>query len=112
MNATVQLNLRLEEADAERSVELVRMLGDRGWLTRSQIGDLTGWSEREIRAAAEAAKDTGGRPEVVRGPLGFACFARATDDQVRHASEIAISQGKKMISYGVGLKRRLHERIG
>lgn len=96
----------------ERAEELVRLLKERGWLTRREIGELTGWDEREIRAAAEAARDAKGRPEVVRGPLGFAVFDRATDDQVRRAEEIAISQARKMFRYGVGLRRRLHERVG
>lgn len=96
----------------ERSVELVALLRDRGWLTRRQIHDLTGWDDRSIRSAAEAAVDAKGRPAIVRGPMGFAVFERATVDAISHASEIAISQGKLMIRYGVGLKHRLHERIG
>ena len=96
----------------EKADQLVTILRDRGWMTRRQIEELTGWDDRTIRAAAEAARDYRGRPEVVRGPLGFAVFDRATTDQIRHAQEISISQGKKMIRYGLGLRIRLHERIG
>jgi hypothetical protein len=85
---------------------------DRGWLTRRQIHELTGWSDRDVRAIAEAAFAAHSRPKIVRGPLGFAVFDRATDDHVLHAADIAISQGKKMIRYGLALGRALHGRIG
>jgi hypothetical protein len=107
----VQLDLPIAHDDP-RIAELITILRDRGWITRRQIHELTGWSDRDVRAIAEAAFAASGRPKIVRGPLGFAVFDRATDDQIHHAADIAVSQGKKMIRYGLALRRALHSRIG
>lgn len=109
MHAQLDLPIALDDP---RIAELLTLLTDRGWLTRRQLHELTGWNDREVRAIAEAAFMATGRPQIVRGPLGFCAFDRATDDQVHHASDIAVSQGKKMIRYGLALRRRLHQRIG
>lgn len=76
-------------------------------LTRRQMSAMTGWSERDIRALAEAAGD-----QVVRGQAGFTLTETADLVEIQHAAEAAISQGKKMIRYGVALRRRAHRRIG
>ena len=85
---------------------LKALLGQYDHLTRAELHKLTSWSERDIRALAEAAG-----PDVVRGQAGFSLFDSSSADEVLSAAETAISQGKKMIGSGVGLKRRLHARI-
>jgi hypothetical protein len=108
-----QLDLNLDpEIVDRRAAELVTILSERGWMTRRQIKELTGWEERYIRAAAAAATDKKGLPLIVRGQLGFSTVERANSDEIRDAAEDAISQAKKMIAYAIGLRRLLHKRIG
>jgi hypothetical protein len=113
---TVERGMRSEECElplfravrSDPNVErFLRLLGVYGHLTRRQFAQITGWTEREVRALAEAAGD-----EVVRGQQGFCLFDNAPVDEALHAAEDAISQGKKMIRYGLAIKRRLHGRIG
>ena len=99
--------------DAEREDpnvdRFLRLLGSHGHLTRIQLRQITGWSERDIRSLAEAAGD-----QVVRGQNGFCLTESALRDnldEVVNSAEIAISQGKKMIRYGVALKRRVHAKV-
>lgn len=106
--ATIAPELPLFDADRDDpNVErLVRLLRAHGHLTRTQIRQITGWSERDIRALAEAAGD-----EIVRGQNGFCLTELAGLDEATEAARIAISQGKKMIRYGLALKRRIHARV-
>lgn len=101
--------MRFEErtGSAEEVAGLVRTLEDRGWLTRRELADLLGWTERKIRAVAEAAG-----AKVVRGPRGFASVNRAGLDDVLHCARIAESQGRKMIDYAAALRRRCHGMVG
>lgn len=95
--------------DAEVA-EFLEVLAANGWQTRKQLGERLGWSERQIREVAERAG-----AQVVRGQLGFKLVAQVTREDFPVAVEAAaaaIAQGKKMIRYGLGLKRRLHEVIG
>jgi len=93
-----------EDPSVERFLFL---LAHHGQLTRKDFKALEGWNDRTVRDLAEAA---GG--QVVRGPKGFSLEELTTVDEMKHAAEIAISQGKKMISYGVALRIRAHKRIG
>jgi hypothetical protein len=93
-----------EDPNVGRFLALLRAYGH---LTRKQIGAITGWTERDVRALAEAAG-----LEVVRGQKGFCLFDGAAADEILDAAEDSVSQGKKMIRYGLGLKRMLHRRIG
>ena len=113
MDPDPQLNLPLRPAvssDGLTAADAARfrtLLGQLGWLTRRQLARLGGWNERQIRQLAESLG-----PEIVRGPKGFCTLDRAESDDVLRAADIAISQGKHMIRYGIDLKRRLHQRIG
>lgn len=109
MPVLTELELPLFKADrADPNVErLLRLLAAYGHLTRAQIGRITGWKDRDIRALAEAAG-----AEVVRGQNGFCLTSGADLDEILEAARIAISQGKKMIRYGLALKRRVHAKVG
>jgi len=104
--ATLELPLFRASREDPSVQRLVALLHQYDHLTRRQLCQLTGWTERDVRALAEAAGD-----DVVRGQAGFSMFYKSTADEILVAAEIAISQGKKMIRYGVALKRRLHTRI-
>lgn len=96
--------VRPEDASVER---FLRLLAERGTLTRRDISEATGWNEREIRALAEAAGS-----KVVRGQHGFTLTETADLDTIKHAAEAFISQGNKMRSYGIDLKNIIHQRTG
>jgi hypothetical protein len=87
--------------------KFLELLAIHGHLTRRRFAELTGWTDRDVRALAEAAGE-----KVVRGQKGFCLFDAATIDEALDAAQDAISQGKKMIRYGVALKRRIHGRVG
>jgi hypothetical protein len=84
---------------------LKRILTERGWMTRKALSAALEWTERTIRNVAEAAG-----ADIVRGPLGFTIFERATNAEVEHAAHISISQGDKMQQYGTALLKRLAQR--
>lgn len=105
MNSQLELVLQnLTQEDVDGFVQLLKTNG--AWLTRKQLVQLTGKSERDIRALAEAAG-----PEVVRGPKGFSHFDNAQLDEIDHAARIAESQGNKMLNYALKLRARAHARL-
>ena len=63
-----------EDPNVDRFLALLRAYGH---LTRKQIGAITGWTERDVRALAEAAG-----LEVVRGQKGFCLFDGAAADEI------------------------------
>ena len=92
-----------DDPDVERFLWFLRHYGR---LTRKQFMEVAGWDDRHVREAAEAAFD-----KVVKGQKGF-CLTDLEDiETAQQAAEQSISQGKKMVRYGVALKRRLHVRI-
>jgi hypothetical protein len=75
---------------------------------RGQIGEpRTEHNLRWVRALAEAA---GG--EIVKGQKGFNHPSNCTVDEITHAANQAIAQGKLMVRYGIKLRRRAHELVG
>lgn len=102
-----QLEFAQDEPTAEAVGFFIGYLSFHGWRTRKQLTTALGISERQVRMLAERAG-----AEIVRGPRGFAHIEKADADEARHCAEIAISQGKKMIQWGMAVKRRLHQRIG
>lgn len=82
-----------------------------GWQTRAELTRALGWSERQVRETAESLG-----AEIVRGQAGFKLTSqiekRSPDFLVAvQAADAAISQGKKMIRYGLALKRKLHAMV-
>lgn len=112
MNPQLELILQdLTQADVDEFVQLLKSRSQGGpdaspWLTRKELVQLLGKSERDIRALAEAAG-----PEIVRGQKGFAHFDNAPLDLIKEAADQAQAQGKKMLRYSIRLRRRAHARI-
>lgn len=80
-----------------------------GWQTRHEIATCLGWSERKIRDVAESMGSS-----IVRGQRGFKLTADLERDDLSaaaQAADAALSQGKRMIRYGLALKRQLHAKI-
>ena len=81
-----------------------------GWQTRQEIGDTLRWTERKIRDVAESMGS-----QIVRGQRGFKLTNDLTRDDLSYAAQAAdaaLSQGKRMIRYGLALKRKLHLQVG
>jgi hypothetical protein len=110
MPAAAQLEF-LHEGVTDADVEALRgWLATHGWQSRKQLHTGLGWSERKIRDVAELMGSG-----VVRSQVGFRLTEQITRDDVSaalQAAQAAISQGKRMIRYGIALKNRLHEVIG
>lgn len=84
-------------------------LSQPGWHSRRQLCLALGLPEYELRHTLEMLG-----AEVVRGQLGFKLTRHLQNDDLPtalQAANQAISQGKKMIKYGVHLKTRLHQVI-
>lgn len=89
--------------------ELRSHLSETGWQTRAQLVSSLGWCERKIRDVAESMGS-----EIVRGQRGFKLTAdlqREDLSAAAQAADAALSQGKRMIRYGLALKRQLHAKI-
>ena len=81
-----------------------------GWQTRLEIGDSLHWTDRKIRDVAESMGSS-----IVRGQLGFKLTEDLENEDLFHAAQAAnaaLSQGKRMIIYGLALKRQLHAKLG
>jgi hypothetical protein len=90
--------------------ELSRWLHRKGWQTRAEIAVNLLWSERKIRDVAESMGAS-----VVRGQNGFKLTAdldRSELGALTQAADAALSQGKRMIRYGLALRRKGHEVLG
>jgi hypothetical protein len=108
VDPTDQIELPLFKVAREnRSVQcLINTLDGRGWMTCSQILRLwfmppTEANKRWVRALAEAAGD-----DVLSGQAGYKLVKAGTAEEVYRASSWLISQGKKMISRGIAIRRR------
>ena len=106
---TPQLALRLKCAgdDDEKKETFLELLETHGHLTRADFKRHLGWSARTVRAVAERCGT-----DVVRGQDGFCLTVNADVGEVQHTAEQMISQAKKMMEYGLGLKKRAHQKIG
>lgn len=110
---TTQIEMALtnhRENVTEDDVETLRAwLLSHGWQTRKQLSTGLGWSERKIRDVAELMGSS-----IVRGQSGFKLTDQITRDDLGSALQAAqafISQGKRMIKYGVTLKTKIHRVI-
>jgi len=108
---TAQLALKWSQGTQEADADDLRgALRGVDWQTRRQLCASLGWTERRLREAAELLGS-----EIVRGQSGFKLTASITRDDFSSASQAssaAISQGKRMIRYGLALRRRLHAVVG
>lgn len=94
------------EPDDPAIGRLVSLLDERGWLTREQIGELLDWTERHIRAVAEAAPQL-----IVRGQRGFNTVRGASADELSACAGPFESQGKKMLAAALVWRQAAHQKI-
>jgi hypothetical protein len=101
---TEQLSLFLTNNNAENP--LVSALRGQGWVTAKRLSFHLGTGDRELRAMAEAS-----RGEIISGQKGYKLSAEATLDEIDHAANWLISQGKKMLERGIEIRRKAHQQI-
>ena len=88
---------------------LKALLSRAGWQTRADIRAALGWCDRKTRDTAESLGS-----EIVRGQRGFKLTSELQREDLSaaaQAADAALSQGKRMIRYGLALKRQLHAQI-
>jgi hypothetical protein len=49
--------------------------------------------------------------EIISGQKGYKLSAEATIDEIDHAANWLISQGKKMLKRGIAIRRKAHQKI-
>jgi len=77
-----------------------------GWHTAAKISGSLSLSDRKVRALAEASNGL-----VVSGPgtPGYCHASHCTAEEISHAAETLISQGKRMIARAIRIRRRGHQ---
>ena len=65
-----------------------------------------GLHDRLLRELASSSR------KIISGQKGYKHTDHATQEELVHASDWLISQGKKMIRRGIGIRRAAHGRIG
>ena len=106
----MQLELQMfkAEADDPNVRHLLEILANHGsWLTARQIEHLTQWSERQIRAYAEASE---GR--IISGQHGYKHTRHATPEEVHHAAAWLEAQAAKMATRAAAIRKRAHQLVG
>ena len=85
---------------------LVALLGvERRWMTSAELACALCWTDRRIRAAAEAADG-----KVLSGPgsPGYKLTADATPDEMGRSVATLESQARRMLARAVAIRRRWH----
>lgn len=78
------------------------------WLTAKDISLTTMGrvGDRDLRALASASE------WIISGQKGYKHLEHATGEEIAHASNWLVSQGKVMIQRGIRIKRNAHRRLG
>ena len=82
--------------------------GAREWMTAKDISLTSGGrvGDRDIRALASASE------WIISGQKGYLHLEHASAEDVAHAANWLISQGKLMIQRGCRIRKNAHRRIG
>jgi hypothetical protein len=102
---TEQLSLFLTSSNAVEN-PLVSALRGQGWVTAKRLSFHLGTSDRLLRAFAEQSQG-----EIISGQKGYKLSAEATLEEIDHAANWLISQGKKMLERGIEIRRRAHQKL-
>ena len=81
-------------------------LRGRGWIRSKMLMPLVGLTDRQLRSEAEASNG-----EIVTSNKGYCLLSECGIDDIVHASNRLISQGKKMIRRGIQLQNRARGRV-
>ena len=79
---------------------LVSALTGRGWLTAKQLQPLTGLSDRQLRAAANASAG-----QILGGQKGYRLTAQASQEEVSHTTRWLSHQAREMETRARNIRR-------
>lgn len=108
MSEPNQLELLAREVTPESIDHLKHCLSAGAWLTRAQLVDLTGWSERKVRMVAAAA----GAHVIVRGPQGFCLADKVDPTALMQCANIFLDQARKMQAEALAWQALAHAKLG
>ena len=93
--------------------------GDAAWLEEMLRGAGTWMSARDITLSTRGVVGdravralASGSPWIISGQKGYKHLEHATAEEIAHASNWLISQGKVMIRRGLRIRRNSHRMIG
>ena len=109
MNATAERQLDLFEQRRQQRDEDVAILTSHlliagRWQTREQLVRALDWTERRVRAAAEAAGGV-----VIFGQQGLKHMRHSTADEVRACCSVLFSQARANSERAVATQRAYHQ---
>lgn len=93
----------VDPADIDR---LKAQLAGQGWQSCATISQATGWTDRKIRALANAAAGA-----VISGQRGYRLTSEATPAEIRHAWTWLASQGDAMRLRAHQIRTQAHQQI-
>lgn len=99
-----------DDPNVQQFVSLLLKAGE--WLTAAEVlGRLrmlsTDSNRRMVRSWAEASDG-----EILSGQKGYRHIRHATPEEIQHAANWLLSQGKKMIKRGIKIRRNAHALVG
>lgn len=104
-----QLSLFDQVKKKEKSVlpsqleELITTLSGRGWMTRRQLEALTSFSDRTLRALANASDG-----QIISGQQGYRLTREATVEEIKHAANWLKHQATEMTRRALQIERVRH----
>jgi hypothetical protein len=78
------------------------------WIPAKQLLADLGFSDRKVRQLAEQSE---ARIISYPGSPGYRHFHHCTTDELAHAADAHISQGRRQIARGLRIRKRAHETI-
>lgn len=104
-NLELDFSHRPPQISSDQVDGLCAYLSGKGWVKAAQIEAETKISERRVRRLAERSD---GR--ILSGQNGYRLFDGSVPvEDVDHASNWLIAQGKNMIKRGIAIRRRYHQ---
>ena len=85
---------------------LMSALAGRGWLTAKQLQPLTGLSDRQLRAAANASAG-----QILGGQKGYRLTTQASQEEVSHTTRWLSHQAREMESRAQNICRIWNNQI-
>jgi hypothetical protein len=105
MIATQQPLFKSAPTDEHVQQLILLLLQARGWRTREQISEATGWPERRIRQYAAAAVDDKNDPIIIPWQRGFCHREFVPEADIMRAAGQHEHQGQEQIKKSIGLRR-------
>lgn len=95
------------EIASDEVATLLSGLDGRGWMSARQISAELGWSDRKIRAVANASEG-----QVISGQSGYRLAREASMDEIQHAAGWLEHQAREMGRRAGQIRSAAHARIG